>query len=184
MKKTSNKGFTLVELIIVIAILAIIVMIAGPKLAGIRESSAVKADKISASEIAKTIRIWYTERETEDKTVISDSVLAEGVEGEQGLTVLKEGATPVPYSKLEDIARYISKDLKPKSLTATATGAAISEPQYSVILSGADRATAKIVVIIEEAGDEEGAEKWTVVEEDDLVVDYDGKGPGVAFIEN
>ena len=61
MKKSSNKGFTLVELIIVIAILAIIMLIAIPNFSGIQQRMQVRADKASAAQIGKAVRIWYTE---------------------------------------------------------------------------------------------------------------------------
>ena len=59
--KKMNKGFTLIELIIVIAILGIIALIAIPNLAGIRQRSQVSADIRTAEQIGKAIRIWQTD---------------------------------------------------------------------------------------------------------------------------
>ena len=61
MKLTNKKGFTLIELIIVIAILGIIALIAIPNLAGIRQRSQVSADKRTAEQIGKAVRIWATD---------------------------------------------------------------------------------------------------------------------------
>ena len=61
MKKTNNKGFSLVELIIVIAILGIIAVIAVPNLTGIQQRSQVNADIRTAEQIGKAVRIWRTE---------------------------------------------------------------------------------------------------------------------------
>ena len=56
-----QKGFTLIELIIVIAILGIIALIAVPNLAGIRQRAQVSADKRTAEQIGKAVRIWETD---------------------------------------------------------------------------------------------------------------------------
>ena len=70
MNLKSKKGFTLVELIIVIAILGIIALIAVPNLTGVQKRSQVNADIRTAEEIGKTVRIWLTDgnlNETRDR---------------------------------------------------------------------------------------------------------------------
>ena len=47
-KKRNKKGFTLIELVIVIAILGILIAIAVPRLAGFRIRSRYAADKATA----------------------------------------------------------------------------------------------------------------------------------------
>lgn len=54
-KKTKKKGFTLIELIIVLAIMAIIAAIAIPSFAAVRNNSRKKADIQSCETIKRTI---------------------------------------------------------------------------------------------------------------------------------
>lgn len=57
----NKKGFTLVELIIVIAILGIIAAIAVPKFKNIQESSKRKADVVTAKMLAKATELAIVE---------------------------------------------------------------------------------------------------------------------------
>ena len=61
MNLKSKKGFTLVELIIVIAILGIIALIAVPSLTGVQKRSQVNADIRTAEQIGKAVRVWLTD---------------------------------------------------------------------------------------------------------------------------
>ncbi|MBQ7668496.1 MAG: prepilin-type N-terminal cleavage/methylation domain-containing protein [Clostridia bacterium] len=92
-----QKGFTLVELIIVIAILGIIALIAVPNLAGIRQRSQVAADKRTAEQIGKAVRIWETDI------------------GKDNLPT-----TPTKYDEIEGLCpTYISSDFIAKSYEDT-----------------------------------------------------------------
>lgn len=54
--KKSKKGFTLIELIIVLAILAILSAIAVPNLISVKNNAKIKADKASETSIASTVQ--------------------------------------------------------------------------------------------------------------------------------
>ena len=106
MKKTSNKGFTLVELIIVIAILAIIMLIAIPNFSGIQQRMQVRADKATAAQIGKAVRIWYTEYQSDPafKAVVGSE------------TVPPAGEKMVPLNKIKSIDGFVDSTLVPTSL--------------------------------------------------------------------
>ncbi len=58
MRKMMNKrGFTLIELIVVLAILGVILAIAVPRYNGLQEAAQVKADKSSSALIIKSARL-------------------------------------------------------------------------------------------------------------------------------
>ncbi|MBS4540012.1 prepilin-type N-terminal cleavage/methylation domain-containing protein [Clostridium sp. D2Q-11] len=64
----NNKGFTLVELIVVLAILGIIAAIAVPKFLDFQDDAAWKADIASAANIGKTAELAYANGDIDDTT--------------------------------------------------------------------------------------------------------------------
>ena len=102
--KKSNKGFTLIELIIVIAILGIIALIAIPNLSGIRQRSQINADIRTAEQIGKAIRIWETDSAATDTRTVP---------------ALAAGAL-TNYGALANIGDYISDTYDAKSFGTTA----------------------------------------------------------------
>ena len=61
LKKLDNKGFTLVELIIVIAIIAVLAAVLAPQYIKYVEKSKVSADKDTAAAIEKAINVVYAD---------------------------------------------------------------------------------------------------------------------------
>lgn len=70
--KKKKKGFTLIELIVVIAIIAIISLIAIPKVMGYQADAKVKADKANAKTIANVVATEITNGDIAADTAISN----------------------------------------------------------------------------------------------------------------
>lgn len=66
--KTKRKGFTLIELIIVLAVMAIIAAIAIPSFSAIRDNAATKADKQSLETVKRTALMLASDEEITDGT--------------------------------------------------------------------------------------------------------------------
>ena len=73
MKKMNNKGFSLIELIIVIAIMAILVAIIAPNLTKYLGKSKKNTDKKNADEIASQVQTTITDFETDEGSIFSGS---------------------------------------------------------------------------------------------------------------
>ena len=124
MNLKSKKGFTLVELIIVIAILGIIALIAVPSLTGIQQRSQVNADIRTAEQIGKAVRIYLTDTASGDLTVAPDN-------------------TYKLYNTFTNIENYISTGYKPKSWKGTGEAA-----YYVKVVDGAGEGDTRVIVAI------------------------------------
>jgi type IV pilus assembly protein PilA len=72
MKKTNNKGFSLIELIIVIAIMAVLVAIIAPNLTKYLGKSKKNTDKKNKDEIESTLKTCLTDYDMEHDALITD----------------------------------------------------------------------------------------------------------------
>lgn len=92
-KMYNKKGFSLIELIVVIAILAIIAAVAIPRFAAIQERSEIKADATTAAEVVNAARIQ--EQDRNNGTVV---VLAGAVAGTSELLIADYMTIPTPQA--------------------------------------------------------------------------------------
>jgi type IV pilus assembly protein PilA len=76
-----NKGFSLVELIIVIAIMAVLMAVLAPQLIKYVEKSRIQADDSAAAEILNAVRIALTDEEIYTAVTATDTVVWAGSGG-------------------------------------------------------------------------------------------------------
>lgn len=76
MKKNNKKGFTLVELVIVVAVMAILVAVAIPTVASITSSAQTSTDKSNARTLESMIKLEMAESSA---TTASEGVIADAV---------------------------------------------------------------------------------------------------------
>ncbi|MCR4840655.1 MAG: prepilin-type N-terminal cleavage/methylation domain-containing protein [Lachnospiraceae bacterium] len=109
MKKINNKGFSLVELIIVIAIMAIIVGVVTPAYLKYVEKSRIAADMVIFDNIYKAFKTELAVSEYNDETLFTDCFGGEtstnhmidmNVKGEQIIQVNQDGTISFPSNRV------------------------------------------------------------------------------------
>ena len=73
MKKMNNKGFSLVELIIVIAIMAILIVVLAPQYLKYVEKSRNSTDLQSATEFRDACEVWASDPDAPDATAFKNT---------------------------------------------------------------------------------------------------------------
>ncbi len=106
MKRKNEKGFTLVELIVVMAVLAVISAIAVPRFLGVQEDAKLEADYATAAMLGKAAELYLVndENTTEELDAAASAVVLQDLlkttkidfvskdfDGNEGLIDFEEG---------------------------------------------------------------------------------------------
>jgi len=76
-KLKSKKGFTLIELIVVLAVLSVIMSIAVPRFVGVQDAAELKADEVTLSMLARSAELYFAQNEAEKTAEIDDLDISE-----------------------------------------------------------------------------------------------------------
>lgn len=178
----NNKGFTLVELIVVIAVLAIIMLIALPNFSGIQYRMKVRADTTTAGLVGRAVRVWYTDYTT-DSALYNKLKLEENEDSGEDFSDMADNKffneeAWVRYKDLTGVEEYSDREYSPISLINPDTNKP-EEYQFFVVRIGAIENGRKITVGITSGETEDTYDDIPF----STVVNYDGSKPGVAYIE-
>ena len=88
MKKNNKKGFTLVELVIVVAVMAILVAVAIPTVSYVTSKASDTVTKSNCQTIESLVKLAEAEAKVDDKTAkLSTSIVAKAmIDGKLGIT--------------------------------------------------------------------------------------------------
>lgn len=129
-KQKNNKGFSLVELIVVIAIMAVLVGVLAPQLIKYVEKSREATDIQNADSIASTLKSYYSDKETTDEVIVTLS--ESGIAGDD-TSALSDAGISSDNTKLKGkkwTSIQISFDPKEGKIQYTVTNADEDKPAY------------------------------------------------------
>ena len=111
--RKDEKGFTLMELVIVIVILGILALIAVPRLLGFANQAEKATDEEYAAVVGRAAELYYAAHKRDTDFDGSDDVTVDNMEGEE---MLKADFTPEYYGSITLVCEDDG------SITVTCTG--------------------------------------------------------------
>lgn len=126
MKKTNNKGFSLVELIVVVAIMAILIGVLAPQYLRYVEKSRLQKDNTALGEIAQSIKIALSDEKIAENMLYTsgeyDMVFTHTTGNAQTYTFTTATAEPTPTTADSsllgwELSKTIAKDFTTSSNT-------------------------------------------------------------------
>lgn len=136
MKKKNNKGFSLVELIVVIAIMAVLMVVLAPAMLRYVEKTRVQKDQSAVSEVINAVNLAASEEAIADKIVDDATITVEPNTGENAKGYKIGGSAD--SSVITEVEKSIpniditSKTYKKRTYTIKidVTDGVISVPEY------------------------------------------------------
>ena len=172
MKKVQNKGFTIIELIFVLVILAIIFAILVATYPGLTQNLKVKTDRASAKNVANALRTWYVDNST-------DALLTDDLRDFIEDSGIKDRT--IMINEIPGIEKYVdTSGNKPISLL---NANKVTEPIQNFLVGLIDTKSDVRIVIsvgIEDGIDISGIEPDTA---SDVIATYNGYSSGIIYVE-
>lgn len=128
-KKRDQKGFTLIELVVVIAILGILMALAVPRFSGFTSQAKMSTDKASAATIAKAIDLYIASNSSTNIPTPKDLVEADLIDAKTLVPKYKDATNKGFSAVLTNNQAVVGYASTATTSTSTAWGTAIANSQ-------------------------------------------------------
>jgi len=150
-KKRNNKGFSLVELIVVIAVMAVLVVVLAPAYLRYVDKAKVQKDVSAVSEVVQAIKLASSEEAVAEEIGATEGVTTVVIDGSTGaIAVPKKVATATGTDLLDEITSTVGSNLTISSSAVKAGSVTINvwkndnyQLTFKVVTSGITNTDAK-----------------------------------------